>query len=132
MRKIVMNENGNRDFADVVAIMTMRYAVLTKRSRIAVLVKPTAKQLRKRGKRGWQLFRTIDSQTDAARLLEESLQAALAEIENNRRFTNSEKRKAAVRRVSSSHHPAGTVSSAARLPRNIDNAAQQRARRASD
>jgi hypothetical protein len=67
-----MNVNGNNDLADVVAIMKMRYAVLTKKSRIEVLVKPTAKQLRKRGKRGWQLFCTIDCRTDAARLLEES------------------------------------------------------------
>jgi hypothetical protein len=93
MRNIAMNKNGKNNFADAVA-MKVRYAVLTKKSRIEVLVKPTAKQLRKRGKRGWHLFRAIDSQTEAACLLEESFQGALAEIEGNGRSTNGKKRKA--------------------------------------
>jgi hypothetical protein len=62
-------------------LMKVRYAILTKGSRIQVLVKPTAKQLRKRGTKGWHLFRTIDSQMEAARLLEEGLRDAMAEIE---------------------------------------------------
>jgi hypothetical protein len=37
------------------------YAVLTKRGRIQILVQPTAKQLRKRGKRGWRLFSTVNN-----------------------------------------------------------------------
>jgi hypothetical protein len=38
-----------------------RYAVLRKRGRIQILVQPTAKQLRKRGKRGWRLFSTVNN-----------------------------------------------------------------------
>ena len=74
-------------------LMKVRYAILTKGSRIQVLVKPTAKQLRKRGTKGWHLFRTIDSQAEAARLLEESLQSALTELNGNGRFINGEKPK---------------------------------------
>ena len=77
-----MNKNGKNNFTDALA-MSVRYAVLTKKGRLEVLVKPTAKQLRKRGKKGWHLFRIIDSQTEAARLLEEGFQSALAEVESN-------------------------------------------------
>src|SRR5262249_44081026 len=75
-------------------LMKVRYAVLTKGKRIQVLAKPTAKQLRKRGTKGWHLFRTIDSQADAARRLEQSVHDALTEINGNGRFTNGERRKA--------------------------------------
>jgi hypothetical protein len=37
------------------------YAVLTKPGRIQILVHPTAKQLRKRGKKGWCLSSTVDN-----------------------------------------------------------------------
>jgi hypothetical protein len=89
-----MYQDGKNNFADALA-MNLRYAVLTKNGRIQVLVKPTAKQLRKRGKRGWHLFRTIESQVDAARLLEECFQQALAEVETNETSTNGKKRKTA-------------------------------------
>jgi hypothetical protein len=91
-----MNKEGNNNFADVLA-MTVRYAVLTKDSRIEVLVKPTPKQLRKRGKKGWHLFRTIDSDSDAAHLLEESFRSAVAEIEGNGVHTNGKRKKTPLR-----------------------------------
>ncbi len=88
-----MNRNGKNNFADALA-MNVRYAVLTKNGRIEVLLKPSAKQLRKRGKKGWHLFRTIDSQIEAARLLEESFQSALQEIESGGSIRNGKKKKA--------------------------------------
>ena len=90
-----MNKDSKNNFADVLA-MNVRYAVLIKKQRIQILVKPTAKELRKRGIKGWHLFRTIDSETKAARLLEESFQNALVEIENHGRFANGKRRKATV------------------------------------
>jgi hypothetical protein len=90
-----MDKNGKNNFADVLG-MNVRYAVLIKDQRIQILVKPTAKQLRKRGIKGWHLFRTIDSQTKAAHLLEESFQNALAEIESHGRFANGKRRKASL------------------------------------
>jgi hypothetical protein len=87
-----MSDNGKNNFADAVA-MKVRYAILTKKSRVEVLVKPTAKQFRKRGKRGWHLFRAIDSQADAFHLLEEAFQGALAEVEGNGRSHNGKTKK---------------------------------------
>ena len=87
-----MSSNGKSNFADAVG-MKVRYAVLTKKSRIEILVKPTAKELRKRGKKGWHLFRAIESDTDALSLVEEGFQAALAEIEGNGRSANGKTRK---------------------------------------
>jgi hypothetical protein len=89
---MAMYKDGKDNFADALA-MNIRYALLTKSGRIQVLVKPTPKQLRKRGKRGWHLFRTIESQEDAPRLLEESLQQALAEVESGETFSNGKKKK---------------------------------------
>jgi hypothetical protein len=86
-----MSNNGKNNFADAVA-MNVRYAVLTKKSRVEILVKPTAKQLRKRGKKGWHLFRAIDSQADALPLLEDGFKGALAEIEGNGRSANGKKK----------------------------------------
>jgi hypothetical protein len=87
-----MNKDSNNNFTDVLA-MNVRYAVLTKNGRIQILVKPTAKELRKRGQRGWHLFHTIDSQADAARLLEDSFQRALDEIESGGSSTNGKRKK---------------------------------------
>jgi hypothetical protein len=54
------------------------YAVLTKQRRIQILVQPTAKQLRKRGKKGWRLFSTVDNgPPDAGPILTEAIQRAL-------------------------------------------------------
>jgi hypothetical protein len=74
-------KNGNKkNFADVLA-MDIRYAVLIKKGRIQILVRPTAKELRKRGKRGWHLFAAVDSQVDAEHLLREAFESALAQME---------------------------------------------------
>jgi hypothetical protein len=60
----------------------LRYAVLTKRGRMQVLIQPTAKQLRKRGKRGWRLFSTVVSGcTDAGHTLTEAIQRAIQAME---------------------------------------------------
>jgi hypothetical protein len=69
-----------KNFADALAT-EMQFAVLTKTGRVQILVKPTAKELRKRGKRGWQLFGTVDYQTDAAVVLDELIKKAISEAE---------------------------------------------------
>src|SRR5207244_4391930 len=51
-----MNNDSKTNFTDALA-MNVRYAILTKKGRLEILVKPNAKQLRKRGKKGWHLFR---------------------------------------------------------------------------
>jgi hypothetical protein len=53
-----------------------RYAVLVKSGRVQILVRPTAKQLRKRGKRGWQLFGTVD----AEEILTQTIQGAIESL----------------------------------------------------
>jgi hypothetical protein len=92
MGDIVMNKDSNNNFTDALA-MNVRYAVLTKNGRIQILVKPTAKGLRKRGQKGWHLFHTIDSQADAARVLEDSFRRALKEIESGSSSTNGKRKK---------------------------------------
>jgi hypothetical protein len=62
-----------------------RYAVLTKRDRIQILIQPTAKQLRKRGKRGWRLFSTVNNDfADVSPTLMGPIQRAIQEIESTR------------------------------------------------
>jgi hypothetical protein len=75
-----MKNANKKNFADVLA-MDIRYAVLSKKGRIQILVKPTAKELRKRGKRGWHLFAAVDSQADAEQLLLDAFQRALSQME---------------------------------------------------
>ncbi|HLJ92744.1 MAG TPA: hypothetical protein VKU02_06055 [Gemmataceae bacterium] len=59
------------------------YAVLTKLGRIQILVQPTAKRLRKRGKRGWRLFGTVNNgSADASPILMMTIQRAIQEMEN--------------------------------------------------
>ena len=77
MKHEAKNKNN---FTDVLA-MEVRYAVLTKKGRIQILVKPKARQLRKRGKRGWHLFSIVDSNPESGQLLNEALARALAEAE---------------------------------------------------
>jgi hypothetical protein len=69
------------NFADVLAT-ELKFAVLTKPGRIQILIEPTPKQLRKRGKRGWQLFDTVDQQMNSRQLLDEILKRALLAMEN--------------------------------------------------
>ena len=59
------------------------YAVLTKRGRVQILVQPTAERLRKRGKRGWRLFSTVDNGfPDAGPILTATIQEAIQELES--------------------------------------------------
>ncbi|HLJ93706.1 MAG TPA: hypothetical protein VKU02_11005 [Gemmataceae bacterium] len=69
-----------KNFADVLATQ-LQFAVLTKPGRVQILVKPSAKELRKRGRRGWQLFGTVDHQRHAALLLDEIVKKSIAEVE---------------------------------------------------
>ena len=71
---------NNNSFTDALA-MDVRYALLTKAGRIQILIKPSAKKLRKRGKKGWHLFSTVESRVDATQLLNEAIARALAEVE---------------------------------------------------
>lgn len=54
-----------------------RYAVLTKAGRVQILIKPSAKQLRKRGKRGWQLHGVVDEEAESERTLLEMVRGAI-------------------------------------------------------
>lgn len=76
----MIEQPAKENFVDVLA-MEIHYAVLTKGGRIQVLVKPSPKELRKRGRRGWHLFGTVDSDVDAHQLLVEKVQQALTEME---------------------------------------------------
>ena len=67
-------------FADALG-RALHYAVLTKSGRIQVLVKPTHKELRKRGKRGWQLFATVEGDDKAMPTLVEMVQRAVTGME---------------------------------------------------
>jgi hypothetical protein len=74
------DHSNKNNFVDALA-MEVRYAVLTKGSRIQLLIKPTPKELRKRGRRGWHLFGTVNSQVDARQVLDETLHSAISEVE---------------------------------------------------
>ena len=57
------------------------YAVVTKRGRIQLLLQPTIKQLRKRGKRGWHLLSTVDNGIpDAKPILTATIRGAIQEM----------------------------------------------------
>jgi hypothetical protein len=89
MKKPAMRSNN---FTDALAT-EMAFAVLTKTGRIQVLIKPTAKQLRKRGKRGWQLFGVVDDQSDARKILDDTLRRAILEVEGADRAPDQKKKK---------------------------------------
>jgi hypothetical protein len=60
------------------------YAVLTKQGRIQILVQCTPERLRKRGKRGWHLFSTVDNGSpDAGAVLTAMIQEAIQEPKGN-------------------------------------------------
>ena len=85
--------NGkSKNFVDALAT-DLQFAVLTKRGRVQILVKPSAKELRKRGKRGWQLFGTVDDQTAAAAVLDEIVNKAISEVEMAAGDTDPKKKK---------------------------------------
>jgi hypothetical protein len=71
---------GN-NFCDSLGKRTLRYAVLSKENRIQVLVNPTPRQLRKRGKRQWHLVQAIDAEGDASQTLQSVLEAVLHDME---------------------------------------------------
>jgi hypothetical protein len=70
-----------------------RYVVLTKTGRIQILIRPTAKQMRQRGKRGWQLYRTLASSADAGQSLLATIQDAIWEAESTGEAAGNEKAK---------------------------------------
>lgn len=66
-------------FADALG-RTLEFAVLTKKSRIQVLVKPSDKRLRKCGKRQWQLFGTVEGDHNARSTFLKMIQSAVQKI----------------------------------------------------
>ena len=68
------------NFADVLAT-ELQFAVLTKPGRVQILVHPTAKQLRRRGKRGWRLFGSVDDDPNSEKTLDEIVKEAIAAVE---------------------------------------------------
>jgi hypothetical protein len=77
MKKKAKNGNSFVDALD----KDNQFAVLTKPQRIQILVRPRPNDLRKRGKRGWHLFGTVDSSADADRTLMDMVRKALEEME---------------------------------------------------
>ena len=69
-----------KNFADALAT-DLQFAVLTKPGRVQILVKPSAKELRRRGKRGWRLFGTVEDRTEAAVIVDELIKKAIAEVD---------------------------------------------------
>jgi hypothetical protein len=84
------------NFADVLAT-ELQFAVLTKPGRVQILVHPTAKQLRKRGKRGWRLFGSVDDHSNFDKTLDEIVKEAIAEVETE--DTDKDKRTKRVTKV---------------------------------
>jgi hypothetical protein len=74
-------ESG-KNFVDALA-GEYAFVVLTKRGRVQILVQPTRKQLRKRGKRGWQLFDTVAQDADASTALLKRISAALESVQTD-------------------------------------------------
>jgi hypothetical protein len=77
MKKITRK---SKNFADALA-KDLQFAVLTKSGRVQILVKPSPKELRKRGKRGWQLFGTVDDPANASAVLDDIVNKAISEVE---------------------------------------------------
>jgi hypothetical protein len=74
-------ENSTKNnFVDALA-MDVRYAVLTKGNRVQLMVQPKPKELRKRGRRGWHLFGTVNSQADARQVLDQTVNSAINAVE---------------------------------------------------
>ncbi len=71
---------GN-NFCDSLGKRSLRYAVLTKENRVQILLNPTPKQLRKRGKRQWHLVQAIENEVDARQTLNDAVHAALVDLE---------------------------------------------------
>jgi hypothetical protein len=89
MKKSSRQKNN---FADVLAT-ELQFAVLTKPGRVQILVHPSAKQLRKRGKRGWRLFGSVDDHLNSEKALDEIVKEALAEVENEEGDKNKKAKK---------------------------------------
>jgi hypothetical protein len=85
-------DKSGDNFVDALA-KEHRYAVLSKTGRIQILLHPTAKQLRKRGKRGWHLYGTVDSDGDGQTLVD-TIQGAIRELEDAGEAAANGKRKA--------------------------------------
>ena len=82
-RRMPTMENVKGDnYCDSLGMMHLRYAVLSKENRIQLLVNPTRKQLRERGKRQWRLVQAIDGDRNAAEFLQQAIESALRSVES--------------------------------------------------
>jgi hypothetical protein len=70
------------NFCDSLGRTRLRYAVLSKDNRIQLLVNPTPKQLRQRGKRQWCLVQAIDGEPNAREILQQAIQSALQPLDS--------------------------------------------------
>jgi hypothetical protein len=89
MKKNAKNRNNSVDAQDG----EDGYAVLTKTGRIQVLVQPTAKQLRRRGRRGWHLYGSVHTNNHAGKTLIGTIQRALREMQGTKPVSRKRKNK---------------------------------------
>lgn len=64
------------NFVDALA-NEVQYAVLTKKGRVQILIAPSPKELRKRGRRGWRLFGAVEKKIQASQQLFKFVREAL-------------------------------------------------------
>jgi hypothetical protein len=74
-------ESKNKNSSESAPAAGVRYAVLTKRGRIQILMKPSPRQLRKRGTRGWDHLGSVEEQPNAGQILTDLLNQAIREVE---------------------------------------------------
>jgi hypothetical protein len=74
-------------------IRGVKYAVLRKKGRILVLVNPADKELRRRGKRRWQLVAGAEFQSEALNTIEKTLDQIVAEVVQPGKEKKEKKRK---------------------------------------
>ena len=94
------DKNHRNNFVDALA-MEMAYALLTKGSRIQILIQPSPKQLRKRGQRGWHLHSTLENQPNARQELYDVLQSVLLDLESPVNHRNGPEKKKRSKHVAS-------------------------------
>ena len=72
----------HRDNAEPANDNPARYALLTKTNRLLIVLQPTAKELRRREKRGWQITCSFEKDTKTGKHLHDAVRAALVEMES--------------------------------------------------
>lgn len=73
-----------KSWCDALGEKNINFAVITKNNRVQIIIEPTEKQCRRRGKKNWEPFAMVNSDGNPYEIMLQHVQEAIQKIKNQK------------------------------------------------